>query len=199
MRTFKEFRDEIFEAMENKPKEWRKGQFVFNYVNEVYGNVARNVQFGRRVDCFYDDSKIEEFIKEAYDEYVNLEQSYAKMAMENLDDLYEQQKNKELEFYRKFIDFLAYNCTTDTDFALELIAGNEYNEYIGDLQGEWVIKNNKPHISIEIEGCKLTVEWNTWNNCGVWQQDVGISGDSYQGYFLFPKGSNKYFVVKFKG
>jgi hypothetical protein len=39
-----EFRANILTAMLKKPKEWRDGQFVFNYINEVYG-VARYVQF----------------------------------------------------------------------------------------------------------------------------------------------------------
>lgn len=48
----------------NKPKEWRMGQFVFNYVDDTY-NVARAVQFQDKVDCFYDDKNILNFIKHA--------------------------------------------------------------------------------------------------------------------------------------
>lgn len=59
--TFVEFREEIFNAMKDKPSQWRDGQFVFNYIDEVYG-VARIAQFNRGVDCFYFDDKIEEFI-----------------------------------------------------------------------------------------------------------------------------------------
>ena len=57
--TPKELKDEIFSV--EKPKNWRDGQFVFNYVDEVYG-VARIAQFTYRVDCFYDDTRIDEFI-----------------------------------------------------------------------------------------------------------------------------------------
>ena len=39
-----EFRANILTAMQKKPKEWRDGQFVFNYIDEMYG-VARYVQF----------------------------------------------------------------------------------------------------------------------------------------------------------
>ena len=60
-----EFRAEVLTAMLNKPKEWRDGQFVFNYIDEVYG-VARSVQFVEGVDCFYDDKKIDEFIDRSY-------------------------------------------------------------------------------------------------------------------------------------
>lgn len=60
-----EFRAEVLTAMQKKPKEWRDGQFVFNYIDEVYG-VARYVQFSEGVDCFYNDAKIDEFIDRCY-------------------------------------------------------------------------------------------------------------------------------------
>lgn len=63
--TFEEFRNEVLTAMENKPKDWRDGQFVFNYIDEKYG-VARSVQFIDGVDCYYIDSKIEAFIERSY-------------------------------------------------------------------------------------------------------------------------------------
>lgn len=197
MKTFEEFKNEIFDAMKSKPKGWRDGQFVFNYVDEVFG-VARAAQFIRKSDCFYDDTKIDEFIRDAYDEYVDVEQSYEEYAFNGLDYLYEEQKTKELEFYRKFIDYIAFDCTGNKDYILEMVAGNEYNEYLGDFEGEWVIRDGKPHISLEVEGSKLTFEWYIHDNYGVWQQNISMGGDSYQGYLLFPKGNNKYFVVKFK-
>ena len=54
--------------MREKPKELRDGQFVFNYIDKKYG-VARAVQFSEEIDCFYDDSKIEAFIKKAFKIY----------------------------------------------------------------------------------------------------------------------------------
>jgi hypothetical protein len=66
MITFEKFRDEVLTAMNSKTKNWRNGQFVFNYIDEKYG-VARSVQFIDGVDCFYDDSKIEDFITRSYD------------------------------------------------------------------------------------------------------------------------------------
>lgn len=68
MVTFEVFRNEVLTAMNSKPKNWRDGQFVFNYIDEKYG-VARSVQFIDGVDCFYVDSKIEEFISRSY-EYI---------------------------------------------------------------------------------------------------------------------------------
>lgn len=62
--TFDELKKEVNTRLLNsKPHNWRNGQFVFNYINAIYG-VARYVQFKRNVDCFHDDSKIDEFIKE---------------------------------------------------------------------------------------------------------------------------------------
>lgn len=49
----------------NVQKNWRKGQSVFNVVDEHYG-VARSVQFIDHVDCFYNDDKISEFLTKAY-------------------------------------------------------------------------------------------------------------------------------------
>jgi hypothetical protein len=71
-----EFRANILTAMLNKPKEWRDGQFVFNYIDEMYG-VARSVQFMDGVDCFYNDGKIDEFIDRCYIRLVEiLNQNY---------------------------------------------------------------------------------------------------------------------------
>ena len=64
---YKDFRREVMAAMKNKPEQWRDGQFVFNYIDEIYG-VARHVQFVEGVDCFYDDTQIEPFIKACYQE-----------------------------------------------------------------------------------------------------------------------------------
>lgn len=50
--TVEELKEEIVEKLENKPKNWRVGQFVFNYIDTTYG-VARAVQFLDGVDCFY--------------------------------------------------------------------------------------------------------------------------------------------------
>jgi hypothetical protein len=61
--TFEELKQEVEGAYKTScPKNWRKGQFVFNYINSYYG-VARYVQFNKGVDCFYIDENIDEFIK----------------------------------------------------------------------------------------------------------------------------------------
>lgn len=61
--TLEELRLEVLKASEEKPAHWRLGQFVFNYIEYTYGDVARVVQFKDGVDCFYNDSKIDEFLE----------------------------------------------------------------------------------------------------------------------------------------
>jgi hypothetical protein len=66
MKTFEEFQNEVLDyAYNRKPVEWRYGQAVFNYIDEHY-NVARQVQFIDKVDCFYNDELIEQFILLSY-------------------------------------------------------------------------------------------------------------------------------------
>lgn len=58
---YNELRSEVLKLAKERPSFIRKGQFVFNYIDEKYG-VAREVQFVDGVDCFYDDSQIESFL-----------------------------------------------------------------------------------------------------------------------------------------
>lgn len=67
--TLEEFRTDVLTAMKNKPKEWRDGQFVFNYIDEKY-RVARYVQFIEDVDCFHNDNCIESFIARSYETFM---------------------------------------------------------------------------------------------------------------------------------
>ena len=65
-------KSEIINGANNLRKEhpyYRKGQSVFNYVEMTLGSVAREVQFLDNVDCFYDDSKIDDFIIASYKRY----------------------------------------------------------------------------------------------------------------------------------
>ena len=61
--TLEEFKSSIYNL--EKPSNWREGQFVFNAIDHLYG-VARTVQFNDGIDCFYDDSKIDQFINACY-------------------------------------------------------------------------------------------------------------------------------------
>ena len=66
MKSYEEFRDECLAVAENRSHFLRKGQAIFNYVDEKYGEVARDAQFVHGVDCYYLDNKIDEFIKCTY-------------------------------------------------------------------------------------------------------------------------------------
>ncbi len=68
--SFEEFKNEVLTAVENRPSCIRKGQAVFNYVDENFG-AARTAQFEYGVDCFYNDSKIDEFLTVCYDIITN--------------------------------------------------------------------------------------------------------------------------------
>ena len=58
--TLKELKNDIYSVP--IPSNWREGQFVFNRVEELYGRVAREVQFEDKVDCFYRDEEIDNFL-----------------------------------------------------------------------------------------------------------------------------------------
>lgn len=52
-------------ASTERPRTWRYGQAVFNYVETAYG-VSRKVQYRDRIDCFYDDNQVGPFIQSAW-------------------------------------------------------------------------------------------------------------------------------------
>ena len=67
MKTFTEFVNDVYTKTAEYPSCIRKGQGVFNAVEEVFGSeVARNVQFIEGIDCFYNDNAISEFLTVAY-------------------------------------------------------------------------------------------------------------------------------------
>lgn len=64
--TFEEFKKEVQQAIYARPECIRAGQAAFNYVDSTFGDVARISQHKDGIDCFYDDSKIDEFIANCY-------------------------------------------------------------------------------------------------------------------------------------
>ncbi|MGM9530853.1 hypothetical protein [Intestinibacter sp.] len=46
-----------------KPKEWRNGQFVYNILYRIDHTAAEFAQFEQHSDCYYNDDKIDDFIK----------------------------------------------------------------------------------------------------------------------------------------
>lgn len=62
--TFKNF---IARELKKKPKEWRDGQFIFNFLDILIPGLSRELQYVKKVDCFYLDSEIPEFLNAAVD------------------------------------------------------------------------------------------------------------------------------------
>ena len=58
---------ELWKKVDSYPKDWRLGQKVFNAVEELYGEVARDVQFRDGIDCFYNDNAIDDFINAVWE------------------------------------------------------------------------------------------------------------------------------------
>lgn len=72
MKTYGEFVEDVYAKVAQCPERWRKGQSVFNVVDDFYG-VARTVQFVDGVDCFYIDEYIPQFLQCAYNRLKELE------------------------------------------------------------------------------------------------------------------------------
>lgn len=66
MKSYKEFREEIQNVIDNRPSHIRRGQAVFNYIDKNYG-VARTLQYELGLDCYYRDEIIEEFVQKSYE------------------------------------------------------------------------------------------------------------------------------------
>ena len=73
MITYDEFVQDVWNLVKDCPKNWRKGQSVFNVVDENY-NVARIVQFVDHIDCFYNDNMIDKFLQKAYERVIELQE-----------------------------------------------------------------------------------------------------------------------------
>lgn len=65
MKSYQEYKNECLIVAENRSRFLRKGQAIFNYVDENYG-IAREAQIVHKIDCYYFDEKIEEFIQCTY-------------------------------------------------------------------------------------------------------------------------------------
>jgi hypothetical protein len=64
---YEDFIVKIWETVDSCPKEWRKGQKVFNVCDELFGGTARDVQFIDGIDCFYEDKYIDNFINAVWE------------------------------------------------------------------------------------------------------------------------------------
>lgn len=77
--THEEFIASIWEKVKKYPKEHRPGQKVFNACEELYGSVARDVQFNDMIDCYYDNTQIEDFIEAVWKRLHEKDVDYKKL------------------------------------------------------------------------------------------------------------------------
>ena len=64
--SYESFKKSIIEEVElTRPESIRKGQAIFNYVDYKFG-LARKIQYDYNIDCFYNDAKIDAFLKILY-------------------------------------------------------------------------------------------------------------------------------------
>ena len=103
-----------------------------------------------------------------------------------------------LKTYQEFIHYLSEKAIGNTNYIIEAFDNNEHNQFIGYIEVNKLIVNNKLLLEFEVDGCKLKAEWQASDNYGVWQQ-CGVCGDDYSGYLLFPTHeSDKYFCIWYK-
>ena len=79
MKSYKEFREEIQEVIDNRNPHLRKGQAVFNYIYTQYNIGVRTCStncpefydetalIDKKYDPFYKDENIEAYVKVVYD------------------------------------------------------------------------------------------------------------------------------------
>lgn len=63
--TLEEFKKIVEWGVEDFPKNWNIGKRVYAFIDHEYG-VAKDVQFKDEIDCFDDDSKVDEFIEKSF-------------------------------------------------------------------------------------------------------------------------------------
>ena len=103
----------------------------------------------------------------------------------------------QMKTYQEFIHYLSDRAIGDTREIIVSFDSNLYNEFKGYVKVNKVIKDNELYLEFEVDGCKLTAQWQPGDNYGVWQQ-CGYAGDDYSGYLLFPTYSkNEYFCLQY--
>lgn len=115
-----------------------------------------------------------------------------------LEKYYEQEQIDLRNTYQEFIHYISENAVGDTKYIVEAFDNNEYNKSKGYLKVNKIIKNNKLLLEFEVDGSKLTADWQASDNFGCWQT-CGYCGDDYSGYMLCPTHTdNEYFCIEYK-
>ena len=156
------------------------------------------------------EQEIFEKLKEALDyqylltdfggtEVENLEQYLRAIKFEReMEKHYEQEHIDLHNTYQEFIHYLNENAIGNMNYIIESFDTNEYNKFKGYLKVNKTIKNNQLLLEFEVDGHKLTAEWQAADNYAVWQT-CGYCGDDYSGYLLFPTHKeDEYFCLEYK-
>lgn len=155
------------------------------------------------------EDEIFEKLKDALD-YEYLCTDFGETEVKNIEEYlraikYERTIEKEHEFeasermktYQEFIHYLNDRAVGETHSMIEAVDSNTYNRFKGYIKANMIVKKNKLFLEFEVDGCKLTAEWQAWDNYGVWQK-CGNLGDDYYGYLLFPTyNEGEYFCLEF--
>lgn len=136
-----DFRAEVLTAMKDKPKEWRYGQFVFNYIDSMYG-VARHVQFNEGVDCFYVDSKIDEFIYKCYEVLNNTTLLANREIVKEISDMVESHPDLRFGQILATLGIINYSPDVDSDGVHKVI--DPFGEESGTILNR--IKNRLKYV-----------------------------------------------------
>ena len=155
------------------------------------------------------EQEIFEKLKEALD-YDYLCTDWGETEVTNLEDYLraiKQERNIEKDFagvecnslktYQDFIHYLNEYAIGNKNYIIEAFDNNTYNNFKGYIKVNKIVKDNKLYLQFEIDGTKLTADWQAGDNYAVWQK-CGICGDDYSGYLLFPTyKEDEYFCLEY--
>ena len=109
---------------------------------------------------------------------------------------------KQIDSYQKIIEFLTNDFCGNIRSALKTFDSLDYFEFIGMVDGNIIVKDNKIYIEVEFPEydawkkdnvmVKKTFEWYYSDSYAVWQT-TDIIEDSYRGYMLLPTHEFKKF------
>lgn len=115
----------------------------------------------------------------------------------NMNSLYRNEMLDNLNAYTEFIKYLAEEAIGDIKPLIECFYGNDSNRFIGYLETNKEIHENKIYLLFNIDNINYKAEWQPSDNYAVWQT-CGVCGDDYSGYLLFPTyNQNKYFCISY--
>lgn len=106
--------------------------------------------------------------------------------------------DKELNTYKKFIEYLSDKAIGNTEHIIEEFNNCTYVNFEGYKEVTKEIIENKLYLKFQINETQLKAQWQASDNYAVWQT-CGYAGDDYSGYMLFPTHNEKeYFCLRYQ-